>query len=91
MSYSNINNLEEIINKKILFYDLETIGIIKTPRGLKPEEEYPDYKDLKKYENTRIISIGWIYMNKFDYDYEIGIENISENIIKPNGFIIPNE
>lgn len=91
MSYSNINNLEEIRNKKILFYDLETTGIIKTPRGLKPEEEYPDYKDLKKYDNTRIISIGWIFMDKFDYDYEIGIENISENIIKPNGFIIPNE
>jgi hypothetical protein len=33
MSYTNINNLEEII---------------KTLRGVKLEEEYSDYKDLKK-------------------------------------------
>lgn len=36
MSYSNIKNLIEIINKKVLFYDLETTGLVKTERGLKP-------------------------------------------------------
>ena len=91
MSYSNIKNLEEIINKKVLFYDLETTGLIKTPRGLKPEEEYPDYKELEIYDNTRIVSIGWLYMKEFDYDYEIGIKNISEEIIKPEGFEIPEK
>lgn len=30
-------------------------------------------------------------MKEFDYDYEIEIKNISECIIKPNNFIIPNE
>ncbi len=38
MSYSNVLNLKEIKNKKVLFLDLETTGIIKTPRGIKPEE-----------------------------------------------------
>ena len=91
MSYSKIVNLEEIINKKVLFYDLETTGLVKTTRGLKPEEEYPNYEELDKYNNARIVSIGWIYMKKFNYDNEINIENINESIIKPNGFEIPKE
>lgn len=91
MSYSNIKNLSEIINKRVLFYDLETTGLVKTQRGIKPEEEYPDYKDLEKYNNARIVSIGWLYLEEFDYDYEIGIENINEKIIKPEGFVIPDE
>ena len=91
MSYSNIKNLEEIRNNKVLFFDLETTGVIKTPRGIKPEEEYPDYKELEIYDNARIVSIGWLYMKNFDYDYEIEIENISEQIIKPEGFVIPEE
>ena len=89
MSYSNIKNLEEIINKKVLFYDLETTGLLKTQKGLKPEEEYPDYKKLEEYDKARIVSIGWLYMKDFDYDYEIKIENISEQIIRPVGFVIP--
>ena len=91
MSYCNINNLEEIINKKVLFYDLETTGIIKTPRGVKPEEEYPNYEELDKYDAARIVSIGWIYNEKFNYNYEIEIKDINEKIIKPNGFLIPDE
>ena len=91
MSYSNIKNLEEIKNKKVLFYDLETTGLVKTQKGLKPEDEYPGYKKLEEYDKVRIVSIGWLYMKDFDFDYEIGIENISEQIIKSEGFIIPEE
>lgn len=91
MSYSNIKNLEEILNKRVLLFDLETSGLVKTQRGVKPEEEYPDYTDLEKYDNARMVSIGWLYLKDFDYDYEIGIENINESIIKPKGFIIPNK
>ncbi len=91
MSYSNLKSLTKIINKKVLFYDLETTGLIKTLRGKKPEEEYPDYKELQKYNDARIVSIGWLYMNNFDYDYNISIENINEKIIKPDGFFIPSD
>ena len=90
MSYTNLQSLEEIKNKKVLFYDLETTGLVKTPKGLKPEEEYPDFKD-KIYDDVRIVSIGWFYTKDFNYENQIKIENISERIIKPEGFIIPEE
>lgn len=91
MSYCNIDTLQEIRNKRVLFYDLETTGIIRTPINTKPENEYPDFRDLEKYKNARIVSIGWLYMEDFDYDYDITIDNINERIIKPCNFIIPDE
>lgn len=90
MSYSNINNLEEIRNKKVLFLDLETSGLMSaTINANAPEERFPDYKNLENYDTSRIVSAGWLYMLNWDYDYEIGIENINEHIIKPENFIIP--
>src|SRR3989338_829058 len=90
MSYTNINDINNIVGKKVLFFDLETTGLIKTPYGMRPENEYPDYKS-KIYDNVRIVSIGWLYMENFDYDYEIGLENIGEKIVKPDNFIIPED
>jgi hypothetical protein len=91
MSYTQIQHLHNIKNKKVLFLDLETTGIIKTHVDLTPETKYPDYKNNKIYDNARLVSIGSLCMNDFDYDYEINLENINEKIIKPNDFIIPEE
>jgi DNA polymerase III epsilon subunit-like protein len=91
MSYSKIKNLEDIIDKKVLFIDLETTGIPTGRKIDKPENQYPDFTDTSKYKNSRIVSIGWLYMKKYDYDYNIGLENIAESIIKPEGFQIPEE
>ena len=88
MSYTEIKNLEDIRNKKVLFLDIETTNIVKTPFGLPPENEYPDYKS-KQYDNVRILSIGWLYMEEFDYDYDITLEHINERFIKPKNFNIP--
>jgi DNA polymerase III epsilon subunit-like protein len=90
MSYCDINNLEEIINKKVFLYDLETTGLVKT-KWTKPEYQYPDYKDLTIYDNARMVSIGWLYKENFNYENVIDIENINEQIIKPEGFDIPLE
>lgn len=91
MSYSNKNNLEEIKGKKVLFCDLETTGLIKTLIEKKPEERYPDYKNLEEYDRARIVSIGYLYFEKFNYDNDINLDCIKENIIKPEGFIIPEK
>ena len=44
MSYTNIKHLDELINSKVLFYDLETTGLVKTKgREYKPEKQYFSY------------------------------------------------
>jgi len=90
MSYTENKHLDEIINKKVLFLDLETTNIIKTPFGLPPENEYPDFKS-NEYDNVRILSLGYLYVENFNYDYDIKLENISEKFIKPSNFNIPEE
>lgn len=92
MSYTSIKNLKELINSKVLFYDLETTGLVKTKGSeYKPEEQYYNYKDNGIYDSARIVQIGWIYMDNFEYDYDIKPENISCKTIKPNNFIIPEK
>jgi len=91
MSYSNKNNLEEIIGKRVLFIDLETTGIVKNHWEVKHEDKYPDYKKLKIYDKARIVSIGWLCVKEYDYFYQITLDDINEKIIKPEGFQIPIE
>lgn len=91
MSYSNLEHLKEIKNKNVFFFDLETTGLVKTKTNVEPENQYPDYKELKIYDNARIVSIGWIYIENFNYEQEIIFDNINNCIIKPNNFIIPKE
>jgi len=43
------------------------------------------------YDSSRIVQIGYICFNDFDYDYEVTEENISSIMIKPDGFIIPDD
>jgi DNA polymerase III epsilon subunit-like protein len=83
MSYTTIEDLDKIINSKVLFYDLETIRLIKTHyHDVKPEEQYYFYKNNKIYDKGRIVQIGWLYMGEFDY--EIMPKNILSKIIKPD-------
>lgn len=92
MSYITIDKLEEIINKKVLFIDLETSGLIKNvKKNNKSENKYPNYKNNEDYDSSRIVQLGYIYLEDFDYDYEIKPVNIKSVIIKPEGFVIPGE
>jgi hypothetical protein len=90
MSYTTIEKLDEIINKKVLFIDLETTGFVENvDKNKKLENRYPDYKENKNYDSSRIVQIGYIVFD--DYDYEIGIKNIKSVIIKPEEFVIPDD
>ena len=96
MSYTSINDITiNIINKKVLFIDLETIGISiinkEKNTNIKQEEKYPDYRKNEFYDEARIVQFGWIYLEDFDYTYDIKPENILTQIVKPDGFIIPEE
>lgn len=95
MSYTSIKNItNDIISKNILFLDLETIGLIKKKNNdiyVNQENKYPDYKKNELYDSSRIVQIGWIYLEDFDYTYEIQPENILSKLVKPDGFEIPEE
>ncbi len=91
MSYSNLTDLKNVINKNVFFIDLETIGLVKnTGFDCETEKNYPDYKSNIYYNEARIIQIGWLYLKDFDYTYEILPKNINDKIIKPNKFEIKN-
>ncbi len=90
MSYTNIDILPELINKKVLFIDLETTGLVQNKKRELPQEiQYPSYKSNEDYNTSRIVQFGYICFNNFDYDYEVGEEHITSIIIKPDGFVIP--
>jgi hypothetical protein len=92
MSYTTIEKLDEIINKKVLFIDLETTGLIKNVnKNKKSEKSYPNYENNEDYDSSRIVQFGYIYLEDFDYDYEIKPVNIKSVIIKPEGFEIPDD
>jgi len=83
-----INNtkIKDLIGKNVIVFDLETTGLPKLCLG----GLYFDYKYNLKYDNSRIVSIAWSYIENFNYD-KIDYNSINEFIIKPNNFIISNE
>jgi hypothetical protein len=88
MSYTDFNNLNDIIDKNILFIDTETTGIpLNCLKNEANESCYPDYKS-NNYDDSRIIQIAWSYQTNFNY------QNIVNNTIgvyvKPDNFIINN-
>lgn len=92
MSWTNIELIKQILNKNILFIDLETTGLVKNAQGfeLPPEEKYPNYTENEHYNQSRIVQIGYVYCKNFHFE-DISVDNISSIIIKPNGFTIPIE
>ena len=59
-------------------WDTETTGLPKTRQ--------PNYKDLDAYVDCRLVSICWIIL---DENYET--VSTKYHVIKPNGFIIPED
>ncbi len=48
---------------------------------------------MECYECTRIVSIGYCHVKNFTFDYlaQMSLSNINEQIVKPKGFIIPDD
>jgi DNA polymerase III epsilon subunit-like protein len=64
-----------------LIFDLETTGLVQCEKF----NVYPDFRDLLKYDNARIVQIAWIVINDA---YEI-IEK-KNYIVKRDNFSIQN-
>jgi DNA polymerase-3 subunit alpha len=90
MSYTTKLHLKNILTKSVLFFDLETSGLVKNLKyDAKSESNYPDFKS-SEYNAARIIQIGWLHQTNFNSNKQIEPNDISELIIKPSGFEITN-
>ena len=90
MSYTHILQFGEIIDRKILFIDLETTGLVKDKgANIEQENKFPIYTS-NEYDNARIVQLSWLYMKKFNYNYKIIPEKIYDRIVKPNNYEITN-
>jgi DNA polymerase-3 subunit alpha len=67
-------------HKRYLVIDTETNGLVATS-GLR----FPDYKNLKEYNNARIVQVAWTLNNGVSYDL------VSDMIVKPDNFDITND
>lgn len=75
-----INKFNEYTNNRYIVIDTETTGL---PQSMS-FGVYPEYTDLEKYKNARMIQICWaIYNNN-------KLEELQNYIIKPQGFEITN-
>lgn len=89
MSYSEPIDIFKLFNKKILFLDIETIGLPeqKGDANTKPENKFYDYTDNEKYEKSRLLQFSYFYYE--DYDKIIPEANdITNYIVKPKNFKI---
>jgi DNA polymerase III epsilon subunit-like protein len=92
MSYTNLTNIKNIVGCNVLFIHLETTGLIQNCKGndFSPESEYPSYTNNEDYDSSRIVQIGFIFIENFQFQ-NVEVEEIENIIIKPNGFVIPND
>ena len=68
MSYTEFSHLTELVNKKVLFYDLETSGL-PINKGYKElvENRYYPYKTIKnkiKYKLYLVFSYFWYILSR---------------------------
>jgi len=82
-----MNNINNLIGKNILIFDLETSGLPEKKKGFykNPIDEYYEPNDFEKYDGCRILSMAYIYIKNFNYDNSknLNLSNITEFFRKP--------
>lgn len=78
--YSSIQNLS---GKNIMFLDLETTGLPRTSLNSKT-----DITDLKSFDSSRIIQIGYSFFESADFN-RLDKSSAKSVLIKPDNFKIP--
>lgn len=88
MSHSSPSHISQLFNKKVMFLDVETIGLPSKigDANTKPEEQYYNYKENDKYNNSRIIQFSYWYSNNYTIPTNLQVDDISNFVIKPKDF-----
>lgn len=81
------NVLKILENKNVLIFDTETTGLPYNKKEFvfRGRKEYYDYNENDKYDSSRIVQIGWIYINNLNWKC-LDKYNINEHIRKPEDF-----
>lgn len=84
-------NIKDLLGKNILIYDLETTGLPTKKTNYETGiQQYFDPTDLEKYDNCRIVSIAYTFIQNFNID-TINNSIIKSYIRKPHKFTISVE
>lgn len=77
--------MDIIKGKNILVFDLETTGLPykKNGHNLSAKDSYYDYRDNSKYNSSRIVQIGWTYIENYSLNCSYEVKSY---IISPNGY-----
>lgn len=86
-----MRDISKCKNKKVFIFDTETTGLPKRKSYYsKGTDEYPNPNITNKYDNARIVSIAWAYIDNFTFDNLTKVK-IETCLIKPIDFYeIPN-
>lgn len=89
MSYSTFDKYKQIINNRVLILDTETTGLPIIPYSeLSPECIYPDYTNMKSYDNSRIVQVSYYYTEKYNPKEKYELNSF---VIKPHNYIITDD
>lgn len=91
MSYSTLDMLKQMTNKKVLFLDLETSGLLEEKRHVKQEEKYDVYTNNKYYDTCRIVQFGYYFTENFKIGDIPKADKITSVIRKPTDFEISKD
>ena len=78
---------DKLLGKNVLVFDLETNGLPIRRSGYYENlgDAYYDFKKNKAYDKSRVVEVGWSYIENFDKE-NIDLENIQSYIRKPTDF-----
>lgn len=75
-------DISQLLGKNLLFIDLETTGFPK--KANVPNGGKRIYENLKAYDSSRIIQIGYCYYEHFIDDFQIIMNDIISVIVRPS-------
>ena len=82
--------LNKLLNKNVLFFDLETTGLPTFREHSTGKNKYYAFNQNKYYDSSRIVSIAWCLIEEFTAE-KLEDPTINYTIRKPINFKVTGE